>query len=102
MTQPLPNLRFPHLSWGARTITLALLTGATALHAIAWWLRTTEVSFNVVVLLIAGGILIVNGLLGLRYVKHEPVLGYIFGGASVMAQIFLLILLVMARQGTLQ
>ena len=98
---------FPHFPWTQRIrgidwVTASLFLAALLLHGAAWWLRTYDVPFNVVVLNIAGGIVVVNGGLAVRYSRYEPLLGYIFGGAAVFAQIFLLILLAMARQGVLQ
>ena len=85
--------------WGIDTPAFGLIVTAVILYAAAWWMRETTSTFNSAVLFIGGGVVLINTGLTALYARREPFLGYVFGGASVMVQIFLLILLWMAARG---
>ena len=84
---------------GINQLTAGLLVASLILYALAWWLRQTTITFNSTVLLIGGGVLVTNTALVVLFARREPFLGYIFGGVSLLVQLFLLILLWMATRG---
>ncbi|MBI2590239.1 hypothetical protein HYW32_04470 [Candidatus Berkelbacteria bacterium] len=80
---------------------LAIFIFGGLLYGTAWWFWSTNLPFNPIALIVGGGILFVNAILTLFFVKKELFLGYIFGGFAVFAEILLLILLFMADRGVL-
>lgn len=84
---------------GINQLTVGLLVASLILYVLAWWLRETTITFNSTVFFIGGGVLATNVTLVALFARREPFLGYIFGGASLLFQLFLLILLWMATRG---
>ena len=84
------------------SVVAAILFGSSALVlAVNWWLQQTFIPFNRFILLIATGILVVNGGLMMTTVRKDALIAEILASAAIVSQLAVLILLLMSARTVL-